>query len=284
MTDAEFVPIVSRNSENSEMTEMPDEFKNRDHLTTTEAAKLLSVSPDTVLKWVKAGKVKSRRTLGGHFRIPISELDVFTSSPQITVDEDHLTSGPAAHQYCWEFLAGGGEIKVECKDCITYRSRAKRCYELKDLPGGLGCLSLLCDTKCSECDYYKVVSEQGMSVLVLRHSKALIADPADSGVANDLEIRIASGEYEAATTIEAFRPDYLVVDCSFGKKRTTEICSSLFADARIPVARIILSSKTKDIGNYCDREVFGWIRRGFTLQQLKDCIRSVPTMASENST
>ena len=37
---------------------------DKNYLTTTQAAKLLSVSPDTVLKWVKAGKLQARRTLG----------------------------------------------------------------------------------------------------------------------------------------------------------------------------------------------------------------------------
>ena len=42
----------------------------KDYFTTTEAANLLSVSPDTVLKWVRAGKIESYRTPGGHSRIP----------------------------------------------------------------------------------------------------------------------------------------------------------------------------------------------------------------------
>ena len=130
---------------------MADNYKDKDYLTTTQAARLLCVSPDTVLKWVKAGKVKSYRTLGGHFRIPFAELDL----PSAEVDPD-VSSDKApkrlVHQYCWEFLASGGAIKAECKDCITYRSRARRCYELKDLPGGMGCLNLLCDTECNKCD------------------------------------------------------------------------------------------------------------------------------------
>ena len=61
---------------------MTEERSKKDYLTTTQAAKLLSVTPDTVLKWVKAGKVKSYRTLGGHFRIPLSELNIPDSGDQ----------------------------------------------------------------------------------------------------------------------------------------------------------------------------------------------------------
>ncbi len=261
---------------------MSDEFKNRDYLTTTEAAKLLCVSPDTVLKWVKAGKVKSRRTLGGHFRIPVSELSRFASETQVAGDSAQLPLRPSAHKYCWEFLAAGGEIKEECRECITFRSRARRCYELKDLPGDMGCLNLMCDTECSDCDYYRTVSGQGINVIAMIHTPDLITDLQSSGTSEGIEIRFSSAEYETATLIHSFRPDYIVVDCSFGKRRTAEICGALFADIRIPVPRIILSSKTRKIEDYCDREVFGWIRKPFTLQQLKECIRGVPTMPSED--
>ncbi len=105
---------------------MSDEFKTREYLTTTEAAKLLCVSPDTVLKWVKAGKVKSRRTLGGHFRIPSTELSLFTSQQSLDVEDNHSPLASQTHQYCWEFLAAGGPTKTECEDCITYRSTRPR--------------------------------------------------------------------------------------------------------------------------------------------------------------
>ena len=47
----------------------------KDYYTTSEAARLLSVSADTVLKWVKADKIDSYRTPGGHARIPKAAVD-----------------------------------------------------------------------------------------------------------------------------------------------------------------------------------------------------------------
>jgi excisionase family DNA binding protein len=41
----------------------------KDLYSTFQAAKVLGVSPDTVLKWIKAGKLPASRTLGGHYRI-----------------------------------------------------------------------------------------------------------------------------------------------------------------------------------------------------------------------
>ncbi len=264
------------------MTELPNDLKGKSYLTTSQAAKLLSVSPDTVLKWVRAGKVKSRRTLGGHFRIPISELNIIASGVLAPSGSSRAIK-PSVYQYCWEYLAAGGEIKAECIECITYRSRARRCYELKDLLGGVGCLNLLCDTECSECDYYKIVRDQGINVLVIGVGEELITDLNRTGEAGELEVRFTPREYEAAAIIQTFRPDYIVVDCAFGKGRTAAICSSLFSDIRIPVVRIILSSGTKGIQDYCDREVFGWIRKPFTVEQLKGCIRGVPELAEQHN-
>lgn len=253
------------------MSEMVDLSKNKDYLTTTEAARLLSVSPDTVLKWVKAGKIESFRTLGGHCRIPMSALDALSGDKSGLLETEEITRRESTFQYCWEYLSKGGEIKGECHECITYRSRSRRCYELRDLPDGLGCLRLYCKSTCTECDYYKMVSEQGLNILVLAESNRIITDYDDIDI-DGLHIRFVRSEYECAMMIEKFRPDFIVVDCTFGKRRTEIVCKSLFNDPRIPVVRLILSSKTKKLSDYCDKEVFGWIKKPFSIEQLKNCI------------
>ena len=44
------------------------------YLTTTEFAKLCGVSRFTIINWTKRGKIKAIRTVGKHFRIPVSEV------------------------------------------------------------------------------------------------------------------------------------------------------------------------------------------------------------------
>lgn len=249
---------------------------NKEHFTTSQAAKLLAVSPDTVLKWVKAGKIKASRTLGGHFRIPASELRIFNRSVSENLDKDNNNHLTAPYQYCWEFLAAGGPIKSECKDCITFRSRASRCYELKDIPGGLGCLNLMCDTVCTNCEYYRVVNGQKLNILILSENNKIVSDLDSLNDTGIFQIHFTNDEYSAAVVIQEYRPDYIIVDCSIGKKRTGLICNNLFNDIRIPVVRIILSSISKNIKDYCDKEVFGWIRKPFNIGQLNECIRGVP--------
>lgn len=43
-------------------------------LTPTEVAELFYVTPKTVTRWAKAGKLSAIRTLGGHFRFRESEV------------------------------------------------------------------------------------------------------------------------------------------------------------------------------------------------------------------
>lgn len=250
---------------------MADRPENREFLTTTQAARLLSVSPDTVLKWVKAGKIKSTRTLGGHFRIPAEALAAASRNNGETVSEDKNLQ-PVTYQYCWEYLARGGQIRSECRDCITYRSRSKRCYELRDLPEGMGCLRVYCKSTCAECNYYRMVIKQGLNVIMLGESRRFFQDWDRLDDVDDIRIRFAESEYECSFIIEKFRPDYIVVDCSLGKRRTATVVRNLFNDVRIPVVRIILASRTRQLKEYCDKQTCGWITKPFDIEQLKDCI------------
>ena len=50
------------------------------HLTASQAAALLQVSPKTVSRWAKEGKLPFVRTLGGHRRYPDSEIRALIDS------------------------------------------------------------------------------------------------------------------------------------------------------------------------------------------------------------
>lgn len=50
-------------------------MKQKEIYGTNEVAKILGVSPTTVWKWCKEGKIKCGKTPGGHFRIPRSEVE-----------------------------------------------------------------------------------------------------------------------------------------------------------------------------------------------------------------
>jgi excisionase family DNA binding protein len=264
-----------KNSENAEITEMPEVQNNERYLTTSQAAGLLHVASDTVLKWVRAGKIRSYKTLGGHFRIPVSAVEA--AMPEKANGDEQLGDRQqiVSYQYCWEYFARGNDFNPECRECITYRSGSKRCYELRDLPGGLGCLGVYCVSSCAECEYYKLVGEQGPNVLIVTRSKYNPEDSMDGRTPDGLKVKFVENEYECAAAIEKFRPDCIVVDCSIGKKRTKTICRNLFDDPRLPVVRIILASGSEHIRQYCDKEIYGWIKKPFSMQQLRDCIKGM---------
>jgi len=51
-----------------------DESKQRSgYMTTTELARLCGVSRFTIINWTKQGRIKATRTIGKHYRIPVSE-------------------------------------------------------------------------------------------------------------------------------------------------------------------------------------------------------------------
>ena len=58
-------------------------------LTTGQAAKLCAVSTDTVLKWIRKGRLKAFRTAGGHCRINRPDLQEWMASdvPQLPSHE-----------------------------------------------------------------------------------------------------------------------------------------------------------------------------------------------------
>ena len=49
-----------------------------------DAAKLLGISYPTIKQWIYEGKIKSRKTPGGHHRIPQAEIERLTGNKQTT--------------------------------------------------------------------------------------------------------------------------------------------------------------------------------------------------------
>ncbi|MGA1869292.1 MAG: helix-turn-helix domain-containing protein [bacterium] len=58
--------------------------------TTHEAAKLLYVTPTTVIQWIKDGKIKVIRTIGGHRRIPVKEIEKFIEENKMYLNGENL--------------------------------------------------------------------------------------------------------------------------------------------------------------------------------------------------
>ena len=59
------------------------------YLTVGEAARMLGVSPKTVSRWAKEGKLPYRRTLGGHRRFPADGIRALAGA----LSREHTRSG-----------------------------------------------------------------------------------------------------------------------------------------------------------------------------------------------
>jgi len=99
--------------------------REKNYITTGEAAAIFNVDPDSILRWIKSGDIPAIRTPGGHYRINRS---VFLTK-MIEETETKEKSHPVL-PYCWEFNSESGKILQACKECIVYASRTGRCYEL----------------------------------------------------------------------------------------------------------------------------------------------------------
>jgi excisionase family DNA binding protein len=242
--------------------------KGKEHLSTGEAAALCAVTPDTVLKWIQAGKITAHRTPGGHHRIPRSVL--------LPLIEQHEPAGKSTDggefQYCWEFNSVSGKIPDGCRNCIVYRSGTKRCYEMTTLPSQAGYVGLFCGGSCEDCDYYHLVKGQRPNVLIVTSDVELKVTLMDDLKDSELNLKFADTEYRCSMFIERFRPDYLVVDCSMGPKQSRSFCKHLYEDPRIPFVRVILVGDRSHLPSECDKMVFAMIEGTLRADTLTDLI------------
>lgn len=123
------------------------------YLSTTEVAKICSVTPDAVLKWIKNGKITATRTPGGNYRIPQSDIQSLTHS----VAPKEKTPNQQDIEYCWEFFSDSKVIPIKCRRCVAYRSKALRCYELSHLSVDSGHMKMNCSTSCDDCKFYQYI-------------------------------------------------------------------------------------------------------------------------------
>ena len=208
-------------------------------LTTGQAARLCSVTPDTVLKWIKKGRLPAVQTAGGHYRIDPQALQSL-APPDGTIRFPIVTPGePPRHPLrCWEYLSQGDAVREECRKCIVYRVRAAWCFQLAGTEPDIGHARQFCGTSCEDCVYYRRIKGLSSQVLVITPDKNLIAGLA--GEDNQgITLRFARNAYEASAVISEFRPALVVVDQEL-LRAEPELLGHLACDPRIPGAKIVL--------------------------------------------
>ena len=99
-----------------------NESKRRSgYMTTTELARLCGVSRFTIINWTKQGRIKAIRTVGRHYRIPVSEA----LSLLRTFEEKKKASSSDLKEPCRQQVptTNGDE---ECGNCLTSNEKNKQ--------------------------------------------------------------------------------------------------------------------------------------------------------------
>ena len=213
----------------------------REGLSTGEAARLCSVNPDTVLKWIRNNRLPATRTAGGHYRIKRRDLAaLIPEAARAEAIGDEL-SGTNAHPLrCWEYLGRAGEIRDECRKCVVYQIHAAWCFRIAtNLGCEIGQKQGFCSTPCEECPYYRRASGQPTNVLVITCDPDLVdalRSPQDT-----LALRFARNAYEASAAISEFRAAFVVIDEEVIADGQRDLVDLLIGDARLPGVRIIVA-------------------------------------------
>ena len=209
-------------------------------LSTGQASKWLSVTPDTILKWIKQEKLPAVRTAGGHYRVPQEAVEGLFHN-----EEECSGQAPAPEQslvYCWEFFSENGKVRTGCQDCLVCRAHALKCFEMNHLPRSLGYNGGMCSSSCESCAYFRYYQGRPFKVLVVTENPACQENLARQEGSQKIQFQFVSCEYESSLVIDRFRPDFVVVDCAMQELKCQELCHHLAEDPRIPDATLILAT------------------------------------------
>lgn len=203
-------------------------------LSTGEAANKLAVTPDTVLKWIKQGRIPAHRTAGGHHRIEFSVVERLMASGCALGEDGCAVAAPSR---CWEFFSVGGAIRQECTECSAYRVRAALCYELSRLEPPPANRKVFCQTACEDCPYYQQVNRLPSRVLVVTADRGLAE--ALAGISPEAAVvRVVGDTYGASAEIGSFRPSLVVLDSHLPEGVFRELAGAVTADRRVPWVQV----------------------------------------------
>lgn len=213
------------------------QIPRREYFSSGEVAKLCAVKRDSVVKWIRAGKLPASRTTGGHYRISRSFLIDFLHKRRSRLPLSPMGSDLT---YCWEFHAKKGKIHGDCKKCICFKSRTLRCYEL--IKSGLtdGHRAVYCLGSCEECDYYKTVLARPAKIILITSRGEIAARMESEAINFNCDVKVAPTGYQCSTLLHSFKPDYIIIDGLQNNVNLKELTRDLASDVRLVSARLII--------------------------------------------
>ncbi|MGP8242984.1 MAG: helix-turn-helix domain-containing protein [Bryobacteraceae bacterium] len=251
-------------------------------LTTGKAARLCSVKPDTVLKWIKKGVLPATRTVGGHYRVEEQDLLQVLSPEDYSenrAEEPALCSRPMR---CWEYMNNGPG--TECADCVVYKTHAAWCFRMVGVLKGAGHAKRYCKGLCQECPYYRRVHVLPTNVLVVSQDENLIQSLAKRESVR-VAFRFARRGYDASAVIEVFRPAFVVIDQAILENLGMALLEALATDPRTPGARIVVAVRKESVEfRVRSKAVYAKIQEPFHADELEAIIDRIPVETLEPET
>jgi excisionase family DNA binding protein len=248
-------------------------------LSTGRAAQLCSVNPDTVLKWIKKGRLAAARTAGGHYRI--DEDDLAALVPALNALETLPTQASEDARRplrCWEYLGGPGAVRNGCKKCVVYQVRSAWCFQLASLTCDIGHSKSMCRVSCQDCVYYRRVSGLATNILVITSDDGF-AGRLEQQREGGLELRFARSAYAASAMVCDFRPAFAVVDHELIASREPDLLAQLASDPRLPGLRIILAvpkGKGPRASTLAEKGIVGVFEKPFGQDRIVEVMNRFP--------
>ncbi len=242
-------------------------------MTTGEVARLCGVTPDAVLKWIKAGKLPATRTPGGHYRVSrdaCSALGLGETTPEEPLVRSVAGQEVPEKARCWEFFGDEGNPKDLCLSCLVYQSGAQHCYKLAELGEQTGHQRNFCGKDdCEPCSFYRACHGMSTEVLVVTRDEALTRRLEKDNDSTRISLRFARSGYEAAITIAAFHPTLVVLDSDLAEVRDGQLPESIMNDERMPGVTVIVACR-RGHEVTVDRESVPAIEAPFTGRRIEE--------------
>lgn len=207
-------------------------------MTTGDVARLCGVTPDAVLKWIKAGKLPATRTPGGHYRVARSvceELGLGQPPQEEQPEQKPEVRSVPEETRCWEFFGDGDNPRDTCLSCVVYLSRAQHCYRLAEIGEQTGHTRRFCgQDDCEPCSFYRACHGMASAVLVVTRDEALARRLGRDIDAAKVTLRTARSGYEASQTIATFHPALVILDTDVPEVKDGQLPEAIMQDDRVP--------------------------------------------------
>jgi TusE/DsrC/DsvC family sulfur relay protein len=249
-------------------------------LSTGQAAKLCSVTPATVLNWIRKGRLEGVRTAGGHYRIRREQLEPLLTDTWSTSKTISLST-PRRPQplRCWEYFSYDGMTRPECTHCDVFRVRAAWCFEFAAMGTEAGSGGPLCPTTCKECAYYRRAVGKPTEVLVVTSDQDLVRDLKEPAC-DAISLRFARNAYEASMVVQTALPAFAVVDRETVSGGGEGLVEGLVHDARLPGLKIVVAVAHGDeqmlVGDDDWRFVVRVLEKPFGVNRIAEIIDGFP--------